>query len=95
MVCRHWSSSQGRPRPSSAHETTEHLPTRRPFWWADSLDRLALRLAFAHLLSWESWNHRTAGERRRVQERVDAHKTEIDGFGDLIEDLRGIRSGAA
>ena len=42
----------------------------------------------AHLLSWESWNHRAAAEHRRVQQRVESVSQEAARFGALIELLR-------
>ena len=50
-------------------------------------DYLVLRLAVGHLLSWESWNHRTAEEHRRVeqtltslQQRLAERAPEVEGF---------------
>ncbi|NQT40732.1 MAG: type V CRISPR-associated protein Cas12b [Planctomycetes bacterium] len=51
-------------------------------------DRLALRLAVAHLLSWESWNHRAASEHERVRQRVEKQGTQIEPMGELIEEFR-------
>ncbi len=51
-------------------------------------DRLALRLAVGHLLSWESWNHRTAAEHAKVLERVTTQREQVNSFGELINDLR-------
>ncbi len=51
-------------------------------------DRLTLRLAVAHLLSWESWNHRAADEHGRVTERLARLETEAAPLASLIEGLR-------
>ena len=56
--------------------------------WLDPRDRLALRLAVAHLLSWESWNHRAASEHSPVTQRVVRQEEEISRFGDLIGLIR-------
>lgn len=55
-------------------------------------DRLALGLAVAHLLSWESWNHRARAEHGRVRERVEKHRSAIERFGELIPRLREYES---
>lgn len=55
-------------------------------------DRLALRLAVAHLLSWESWNHRTAAEHLAVQNRVDRQRATVDAYGSLVAQLRAYES---
>jgi len=55
-------------------------------------DRLALRLAVAHLLSWESWNHRAAREHRRVQERADQQRSVVASHGHLVDELCAYQS---
>ena len=55
-------------------------------------DRLALGLAVAHLLSWESWNHRAQAEHGRVRERVEKHRNAVERFGELIPQLREYES---
>ena len=51
-------------------------------------DRLAMRLALAHLTSWESWNHRAAADHRRVRERRDLQAKTVATFGNLALHLR-------
>jgi hypothetical protein len=51
-------------------------------------DRLALRLAVGHLLSWESWNHRAAAEFAKTRERVESQREELATFGPLAQRLR-------
>ena len=51
-------------------------------------DRLALRLAVAHLLSWESWNHRARADHARVRDRVESQTEAVERFGDVIPRLR-------
>lgn len=55
-------------------------------------DRLAIRLAVAHLLSWESWNHRAASEHHRVQQQVDRQREQTERFGEAINRLREYES---
>jgi hypothetical protein len=51
-------------------------------------DRLAMRLAVAHLLSWESWNHRAAREHLKVQQQVERQQAELDRWPEAIKALR-------
>jgi hypothetical protein len=55
-------------------------------------DRLAMRLAVAHLLSWESWNHRAAHEHRRVSEQLEKQREALAAFGSLVGELRQYES---
>ena len=55
-------------------------------------DRLALRLAAAHLLSWESWNHRARTEHAGVRGRVENQREAVERFGELIPRLREYES---
>lgn len=54
------------------------LPLAQPYFSSSigfRWTRGALRLAVAHLLSWESWNHRTAGEFTKIQKDLkEAHE---------------------
>ncbi len=52
-------------------------------------DRMAMRLAVAHLLSWESWNHTTRSEHTRIQERLRREQQEAIPLNALLETLRG------
>lgn len=54
-------------------------------------DRLAMRLAVGHLLSWESWGIRAAAEHERRVSRVEAFKTAnlTEALFVKIEALRG------
>ncbi len=51
-------------------------------------DYMALRLAVAHLLSWESWNHRVRGEYRRIQSRCEAARLQVAAHGLAVDRLR-------
>lgn len=51
-------------------------------------DRLALRLAVAHLLSWESWNHRATQEHGKVKAGYDRQQAKVAEYGKLIDKLR-------
>jgi hypothetical protein len=51
-------------------------------------DRLALRLVVAHLLSWESWNHRAADEHAGQLAKVERCRQRAEEFSGLIEALR-------
>ncbi len=51
-------------------------------------DRLALRLAVAHLLSWESWNHRAADEHRQVCELLQWQQSALTPVLPLVAELR-------
>ena len=51
-------------------------------------DRLSMRLAVAHLLSWESWNHRASYEYRTAQQKQQQIDEHLGQFGSLIDDLR-------
>lgn len=57
-------------------------------------DRLALRLAVSHLLSWESWCRRSAEAYEARRGRVTAFKKGIDtGLAACIKQLRGYEAG--
>lgn len=45
-------------------------------------DRAAVRLAVAHLLSWESWNHQTLAEHEKCKELKDKLSREYSGFNE-------------
>jgi hypothetical protein len=51
-------------------------------------DRLAFRLAVAHLLSWESWNHRAQKEHQQVKVRLEQQASKLASYGDMVEKLR-------
>lgn len=51
-------------------------------------DRLALKLAVAHLLSWESWNHRAAREHHQQRAKVDALRVQLEGMPEHVASLR-------
>ncbi|MDA1055791.1 MAG: type V CRISPR-associated protein Cas12b [Planctomycetota bacterium] len=52
-------------------------------------DRLALRLAVGHLLSWESWNHRTAAEHASVLHRLTGLQSQLAESPSRVDQLRG------
>jgi len=52
-------------------------------------DRLALRLAVAHLLSWETWNHRAAAEYAAIEAQVDRQAEQVAAYGSVVGLLRG------
>ncbi len=51
-------------------------------------DRLTMRLAVAHLLSWESWNHSTKKEFESAREKRDSLKSEFKKYDKKFEDIR-------
>lgn len=51
-------------------------------------DYMALRLAVAHLLSWEAWNHRAWGEYREREHRRNEARARLAGCGSAVERLR-------
>lgn len=51
-------------------------------------DRLAVRLAVAHLLSWESWNHAAKKEHAKIQTRLEQESEKALAFAPYIERLR-------
>lgn len=55
-------------------------------------DRLAVRLAVTHLLSWESWNHRTRTEHEAAKAKLDELKKEYAGFTESFGQLRRYES---
>jgi hypothetical protein len=67
------------------------LPLCQPYF-KDSVgmlwDRLATRLAVAHLLSWESWNHRTRKEFENVKAALSSAKEEALPHESWLERLR-------
>lgn len=54
----------------------------------NSWDRAALAQAASHVLAWESWRHRMADERRKLQERIAAWKKKRKGLDAAILKLR-------
>jgi len=64
------------------------LPIAQPHFEQMLWNRLAFRLAVAHMLSWESWNHRTARQYDRVLGRLEAEKKAAEPLEELIDRLR-------
>lgn len=52
-------------------------------------DRMAVRLAVAHMLSWESWNHTTRREHAMICERLRREKESARNNAAALEELRG------
>ena len=55
---------------------------------ANLWNRLALRLAVAHLLSWESWNHNTRKEHEKAKAETSRLAEEYLPLASLLEKLR-------
>ncbi len=55
-------------------------------------DRLALRLAVAHMLSWESWNHRARREYQLLAARRDTLTSELAAYPGQVDLLRQYES---
>ena len=55
-------------------------------------DYLVLRLAVGHLLSWESWNNRTANAHRKVNEALHRLQERLEGYQHEVEGLRKYES---
>jgi len=68
------------------------LPLGTPYFDKNKVNnlwnRLALRLAVAHLLSWESWNHNTRKEHEKAQADVSRLKEEYLPLVPLLDKLR-------
>lgn len=55
-------------------------------------NRLAVRLAVAHLLSWESWNHATEKDHNAAMAKIESLKEQYKGLSDAFSDLRRYES---
>lgn len=55
-------------------------------------DYLVLRLAVGHLLSWESWNHRTANEHRKVNEALERLQERLGEWQHEVQGLQQYES---
>ena len=68
------------------------LPLGTPYFdknkVANLWNRLGLRLAVAHLLSWESWNHNTQKEHKKAKADVSRLNEEYLPLAPLLEKLR-------
>lgn len=51
-------------------------------------DYLAVRLAVAHLLSWESWNHRAAREHAEIIKHLERQQRRLESWAEAVEAVR-------
>ncbi|MFH0822472.1 MAG: type V CRISPR-associated protein Cas12b, partial [Pseudomonadota bacterium] len=56
-------------------------------------DRLAMRLAVAHLLSWESWNHSTKKAHDEAKEKVATLREQYKEYDEQFKNLREYEAG--
>jgi len=68
------------------------LPLGSPFFDKNTVanlwNRLAFRLAVAHLLSWESWNHRTQKEHNEARAKLDSLERNYKHLAGDFDNLR-------
>jgi hypothetical protein len=60
------------------------LPLFPPIFKDFKWNSLAVRLAVAHLLTWESWNHRCSKEHKKLSDRVDEKQSIVNQIDQTI-----------